>query len=135
MWRLYREEGLALRSKQPRRRRMVVQREARCAPKRPNEPWSLDFVHDQLRSGQKFRALTVADVFSREGLAIEVGQRLGGEHVVEVLNRLVRERGTPKYLFVDNGAEFTGRLVDLWAYHRGTRIANPAPSSRRTRML
>jgi putative transposase len=122
VWRLYREEGLALRSKQPRRRKMVVQREARCVPKRPNEAWSLDFIQDQLSNRQKFRALTVVDVFSRKGLAIEVGQRLRGEHVVEVLNRLVGERGAPKYLFADNGAEFTGRLVDLWAYHHGTRI-------------
>ena len=122
VWRLYREEGLALRSKQPKRRKMVVQREARCVPKRPNEAWSLDFVQDELSNGQKFRALTVVDVFSREGLAIEVGQRLRGEHVVEVLNRLVGERGAPRYLFADNGAEFTGRLVDLWAYHHSTRI-------------
>ena len=61
-------------------------------------------------------------MFTREGLAIEVGQRLRGEHVVEVLNRLVRQRGAPQYLFADNGAEFTGHLVDLWAYHHGTRI-------------
>jgi len=49
--------------------------------------------HDQLSNGQKFRALTVVDVFSREALTIEVGHRLGGEHVVEVLNRLVSQRG------------------------------------------
>lgn len=101
---------------------MVLLREACCQPKRPNETWSLDFVHDQLSNGQKFRSLTVIDVFSREALAIEVGQRLRGEQVVEVLNRLVRQRGAPKYLFADNGGEFTGRLVDLWAYHRGVRI-------------
>ena len=122
VWRLYREEGLALRGKRPRRRKMVVHREARCVPKRPNEAWSLDFVHDQLSQGTKFRALTVVDIWSREGLAIEVGQRLKGEHVVEVLNRLVRQRGAPKYLFADNGAEFTGQLVDLWAYHHGVQI-------------
>jgi putative transposase len=122
VYRLYREEGLALRSKRPRRRKMVVHREARCRPTRPNEAWSLDFVHDQLSNGQKLRALTVVDIFSRESLAIEVGQRLRGEHVVEVLNRLVRQRGAPRYLFADNGAEFTGHLVDLWAYHHGTRI-------------
>ena len=84
------------RSKRPRRRKMVVHREARCRPTRPNEAWSLDFVHDQLSNGQKLRALTIVDVFSRESLAIEVGQRLGGEHVVEVLNRLVRLRGAPR---------------------------------------
>ena len=122
VYRLYREETLSLRAKKARRRKMVVHREARCRPSRPNEAWSLDFIHDQLSSGQKFQALTVVDVFSREGIAIEVGQRLKGEHVVEVLNRLVRQRGASRYLFADNGAEFTGHLVDLWAYHHGVRI-------------
>jgi putative transposase len=98
---------LALRSKQPRRRKMVVQQEGDASPSGPTRAWSLDFVHDELSTGQKFRALTV-DVFTREGLAIEVGQGLRGEHVVEVLNRLVRQRGAPQYLFADNGAEFTG---------------------------
>ena len=51
VWRLYREEGLALRSKRPKRRKMVVHREARSMPKQPNEAWSLDFVHDQLGNG------------------------------------------------------------------------------------
>ncbi len=101
---------------------MVVHREARCAPKHPNEAWSLDFIHDQLNNGAKIRALTVVDIYSREGLAIKVGQRLKGEHVVEALNRLVRQLGAPKVLFADNGAEFTSQLVDLWAYHHGVRI-------------
>ncbi|WP_369805999.1 IS3 family transposase [Sphingobium sp. 15-1] len=122
VYRLYREEGLVLRTKQPRRRKMLVHREARCRPQRPNEAWSLDFVHDQLSGGEKFRMLTVVDIFSREALAIEVGQRLRGEHVAEVLNRLVRQRGAPRYLFADNGGEFTGRVVDLWAYHHNVRI-------------
>jgi len=122
VYRVYREEGLVLRGKRPKRRKMPVHRQVRCNPKHSNEAWSLDFVADQLSNGQKFRALTVLDVFSREALAIQVGQRLRGEHVVEVLNRLVRRRGAPKYLFTDNGAEFTGHLVDLWAYHHGTRI-------------
>lgn len=113
VYRLYREEGLTLRTKRPRRRKMVVHPEARCQPKCPNEVWSLDFIHDELSNGKKFRALTVVDIFTREGLAIEVDHCLRGTHVVGVLNRLVRQRGAPKYLFADNGAEFTGQLVDL----------------------
>jgi putative transposase len=122
VYRLYREEGLALRNKRPRRGKMVVHREARVKPSRPNQVWSLDFVHDQLSGGQKFRILTVVDVYSREGLATEVDYRLRAENVVEVLNRLVRQRGAPKFLFADNGAEFTGHLVDLLAYHHNVRI-------------
>ena len=64
----------------------------------------------------------MVDIFSREGLAIKVGQRLKAEHAVEVLNRLVRQRGAPRYLFADNGSEFTGHLVDLWAYRCKVRI-------------
>lgn len=54
VYRLPREEGLALRSKRPRRRKMVVHREARCRSTRPNEAWSLDFVHDQLSTVRSF---------------------------------------------------------------------------------
>ncbi len=86
---------------------------SRCQPQRPNEALSLYFIHDALSNGKKLRALTVVDIFTREGLAIEVGHRLRGEHVVGDLNRLVRRRGAPKYLFADNGAEFMGQLVDL----------------------
>lgn len=96
VYRLYREEGLVLRSKRPRRRKMAVHRQERFMPKQRNEVWSLDFVHDQLSSGEKFRTLTIVDVFSREALAIEVGQRLRGQNVVEVMNRLVKTRGAPK---------------------------------------
>ena len=52
----------------------------------------MDFVADQLASSDRFRTLTISDVFSKEALAIEVGQRLGGEHMVATLNRLVAQR-------------------------------------------
>ena len=92
MYRLYSEEQLQLRSKLPKRRKMVVARRQRIRAASPNEVWSMDFVADQLADGTRFRALTIVDVFSREALAIEVGQRLRGEHVVAVLNRLVAQR-------------------------------------------
>lgn len=82
----------------------------------------MDFVADELSKGTKFRILTVVDVFTRQALAVEAGVRLKGEHVVEVLNRLVARHGAPKYVFVDNGSEFTGRLMDLWAYHHAVRL-------------
>ena len=122
MYRLYGEEQLQLRSKLPRRRKMVVQRRQRVVPARVNDVWGLDFVADQLADGTRFRALTIVDVFSREALAIEVGKRLGAEHVVASLNRLVAQRQAPRYLFVDNGSEFSGRLLDLWAYHHQAQL-------------
>ena len=55
--------------------------------------------------------------FTRESLAIEVGQGLKGEDVVGALNQIRQKRGTPKLLFCDNGSEFTSQIMDLWAYH------------------
>ena len=77
------------------------------------------------RPAQQWREVprTDGDRRLRSGaFAVEVGLSLSGEHVAEVLNRLVRRRGAPMYLFADNGAEFTGHLVDMWAYRHGTRV-------------
>jgi putative transposase len=82
----------------------------------------MDFVADQLVHGTRFRALTVVDIFTKECLAIEVGQSLKGEHVVTVLKRIANERSTPKTIFCDNGSEFVGRALDLWAYVNKVRI-------------
>lgn len=129
VYRLYREEGLCLRPKRPRRRKMAVHREARCQPSRPNQVWSMDFVHDELSNGNKIRLLTVVDIYTREALAIEVGSRLRGDDVVRVLNRLVYLRGRPDAVFCDNGAEFTGQIVDLWAYHHKVRMDFSRPGT------
>jgi len=121
-YRLYTEESLQLRSKRPRRRKMFVGRRERYVPKRANQAWSMDFVADQLVNGTRFRALTIVDVFTRESLAIAVGQRLRAEQVVDVYNRIVARRGASVRIFVDNGSEFSGRVFDLWAYHQKATI-------------
>jgi putative transposase len=121
-YRVYCEESLQLRSKRPRRRKMAVARRERYVPKRPNQAWSLDFVADQLVDGTKIRILTVVDVYTREALCTRVGWQLRGEHVVDACNRLVATRGAPVQIFVDNGSEFSGRLLDLWAYHHHVQI-------------
>ncbi len=122
VYRLYREEGLTLRHKPARRRRTAMQRRERFRPTAPNQLWSLDFVADQLADGRRFRALTVLDVFTRESLAIAVGQRLKGEDVVGALNQIRGSRGVPQVLFCDNGSEFTSQIMDLWAYQNKVRI-------------
>ena len=121
-YRLYNEEGLQLRAKRPRRRKMLVARRERHVPKRPNQAWSMDFVADQLVNGASIRALTIVDVFTREALSIEVGPRLKRHDVVAVCNRWVAQRGAPVRVFVDHGLEFSGRLFDLWAYHHKVQI-------------
>jgi putative transposase len=122
MCRLYQEEGMALKQRPKRRRRAAEQRGERVRTTAANQAWSLDFVADQLADGRRFRALTMVDVFTRESVAIEVGQALKGTDVVEALNRLRFERGIPKMLFCDNGSEFTSQILDLWAYQNGVKI-------------
>jgi putative transposase len=109
------EEGLALK-KRPRHR------EERFIATAPNQAWSIDFVADPLQDGKRFRALTILDVYTREGVAIEAGQSLKGEDVVRVLNRVKPQRGVPKFLFCDNGSEFSSQAMDLWAYQNGMKI-------------
>jgi putative transposase len=120
--RLYQEEGLVLKQRPKRRRRAAERRPERVRTTEVNQAWSVDFVADQLRDGRRFRALTIVDVFTRESLAIQVGQSLKGTDVVEVLNRLRIAGRWPKILFCDNGAEFTSQIMDLWAYQNGVKI-------------
>lgn len=77
----------------------------------------MDFVSDALFDGKRFRALTVVDAYTRECLAIRVDQGIKGEQVVDVMDRLLFERGCPPAkIRVDNGPEFISRALDHWAY-------------------
>lgn len=60
--------------------------------------------------------LTLVDNFTRESLAIQVGQQLKGDDVVAVLDRIRAKRGTPQSIRVDNGPEFVSKSLDWWAY-------------------
>ena len=122
MQRLYQEERLGLKQRPKRRRRAAEHRRERIRATEANQAWSLDFVADQLTDGKRFRALTVVDVFTRESLAIAVGQAMKGTDVVAVLNQIRFERGAPKMLFCDNGSEFTSQIMDLWSYQNGVKI-------------
>jgi len=119
--RLYREEGLSLRRRRGRKRLSHL-RVAREQPPAINHTWAVDFVHDGLTDGRRFRALTVIDEFSRECLAIEVGASLTGERVSQVLQRLCELRAVPTVIRSDNGPEFRGRAMDEWAYGCGVRL-------------
>ena len=120
--RLYQEEGLALRQHVKWRHRTICPRREFLRPHRPNEVWSLDFMADQLENRQRFLVLTVVDIYTRESLALEVGQPLKGTDVVTVLEWMRLVRRIPKPLWCDNGSEFTSQTLDLWTYHHGVRI-------------
>jgi len=76
----------------------------------------MDFMADTLFDGRKLMLLTIVDNFTRESLAIEPGQCFKGEQVAEVLSRLIQDRGKPESIRVDNGTEFTSKVMDQWAY-------------------
>ena len=115
--RIYKEEGLNLRSKRPRRNKSAAHRLERPEINSLQQVWSMDFVADQLFDGRKFRALTIVDNFSRYCHAIRVGKSIKGIDVVEVLETLKRENNTiPKRIQVDNGSEFISKDFDRWAY-------------------
>src|SRR5215468_10952582 len=105
LFRLYREEKLAVR-RRGGRKRAIGTRAPMTVPMAPNERWSLDFVSDQLTDGRRFRILTVVDDCTRECLALVAD--LSGARVARELERLVTERGSkPKMVVSDNGSEFT----------------------------
>lgn len=79
-------------------------------------------MSDALFDGRAFRILTIVDCHTRDALAIVPRASFRALHVVEVLARLVRERGQPKTIRVDNGPEFAGRMLDQWAYWNGVEI-------------
>jgi len=122
VYRLYREQGLSMRPKKPRRRVSCKRRVERVEATGPNEGWSMDFMHDELFDGRRFRLLTLVDNFSRESLAIEVGQSLKGSDVVRVLEKLSKTRQLARSIRVDNGAEFTSKILDQWAYLNGVEL-------------
>ena len=84
--------------------------------------WSTDFVADNLFDGRKLRMLTVVNCFTRESLAIHVGQSLKGEDVVRVVDAITRQRGAPQTIKTDNGSEFISKAMDRWAYEHKVEI-------------
>jgi len=129
VYRLYSEEGLSIRTKLPRRKRAWRYRTGRPAIAAPNDVWAMDFMSDALFDSRPFRLLTVVDCCSREGLATVPRANFRAFHVVEVLDRLVLNRGKPKTIRVDNGPEFAGRLLDQWAYLNGVELDFSRPGT------
>jgi len=122
IYRLYKELGLQLRNKSPKRRVKAKLREGRVEAAHSNEVWAMDFVHDQLATGPRLRILTVVDTFSRFSPAIVPRFNFKAADVVNVLETVCREEGYPAVIRVDQGSEFISRDLDLWAYTRGVTL-------------
>lgn len=116
VYRLYREEGLTLKRRRPKRRRSVMQRLERPVLERSDQRWAMDFVHDTLSGGRTIRVLAVIDAFTRECVALHAQHGFRGEDVARVLSGAGDGRSLPEVIAVDNGAEFTSTALDHWAY-------------------
>lgn len=129
--RLWRQEGLKVPQKQPKRRRLWLN-DGSCVRLRPaykDHVWSYDFVADRTSEGRAFRMLTLIDEHSRECLAIDVARKLRSDDVLERLSDLFVRRGVPKYIRSDNGPEFTAKRVREWLARLGVKTLFIEPGS------
>jgi len=125
VYRLYAEEGLAVRRR--RRKRLLRDHVAEPRLMRANQEWAMDFIVDGLANGRMVRILSVVDAFTRECLALEADTSLGSGRVTRVLERLIEERGAPESVRSDNGPEFTSRRMLGWAEGRKISLVHIQP--------
>jgi putative transposase len=114
--RIWRQEGLKVPAKQPKRRRLWLN-DGSCIRLRPeykNHVWAYDFVADRTSNGRSFRMLTVIDEYTRECLAISVRRSFKATDVQEELTKLMIEHGVPRFIRSDNGPEFIEESLREW---------------------
>jgi len=119
--RLYRQENLMV---QRRKRKKVApwDRQPLIRPSRANEVWSMDFVFDRLADGRALKCLTVVDDATQEAVTIAPDRAISGTYVTRILDGLKRERGLPRVIRSDNGREFCGRTMAVWAHENNVAL-------------
>ena len=120
-YRLYRQEGLQVRTKKrrklPRRDRVVIE-----APSLPMQRWSLDFMSDQLADYRRFRILNIVDDYSKFCPGQIVDLSIPGARLARFLDQLAPLHGLPEEIVLDNGPEGTSRALFEWSERRGVRL-------------
>jgi putative transposase len=116
VYRIYTELGLNLRRKHKRRLPSRA-KESLVQPLYPNLTWSMDFMHDTLANGKKFRSFNVIDDFNREALNITIDTGINSNRVIQELEKLIQWRGIPERIRVDNGPEFIAQKLEQWCSH------------------
>jgi putative transposase len=114
--RIWRQEGLKVPKKQPKRGRLWLNDGSciRLRPLRKDHVWSYDFVLIRTTEGKPLRILVIIDEFTRECLTLHVARRISSQGVLDQLYDLFVVRGTPEYIRSDNGSEFTAKIVREW---------------------
>jgi transposase InsO family protein len=129
--RIWRQEGLKVPHKQPKRKRLWLNDGSciRLKPEYRDHVWSYDFVMDRTSDGRLFKILTLLDEYSRESLALRVDRKLTSKEVIDVLSDLFLYRGIPDYIRSDNGPEFTAKAVRKWLKRLGVKTLFIEPGS------
>jgi putative transposase len=117
-YRIYREEGLQVRTK--RRKKLTRLRIPMVVPDAVNQRWSIDFVSDQLANGRRFRVLNIVEDYSRECVSQIVDFSISGQRLAREFDRLTRQ--LPKTIVCDNGPEFTSKAMFFWAKRTGVKL-------------
>jgi putative transposase len=128
VYRIYKQLELNLRIK-PCKRIVRDKPDALVVPLRPNQVWSMDFMHDQLRDGRSFRVFNVIDDCNREALIIEVDFSLPAERVIRALGQLIQWRGVPLVIRCDNGPEYISQALKEWAAESGIHLRYIQPGN------
>lgn len=129
--RIWREEGLKVPKKQPKRKRLWFN-DGSCTRLRPthkNHVWSYDFVAERTSDGRAIRMLNIIDEYSRECLAIRVARTMKANDVIDTLAGVFIDRGTPQFIRSDNGPEFVAEIVRQWLKDLGVQTAFIEPGS------
>ena len=113
VYRVYTQLKLNIR-RRSRKRLPAREKQNLFQPEHINQVWSLDFMHDRLWDGRRFRMLNIIDDFNREVLAMEIDTSLPSLRVIRVLERIGLERAFPQMIRVDNGPEFISDRLDSW---------------------
>ena len=121
--RIWRQEGLKLPKKQPKRGRLWLNDGSciRLRPEHKGHVWSYDFMVDRTADGRAFRILTIIDEYTRECLALLVDRRITSQDVIDKLFQLFVFRGVPEHIRSDNGPEFTARAIRGWLNRLGVK--------------
>jgi putative transposase len=127
--RLRRLEGMQVRRRQRRMRRIGPQQSERLRANKPRQVWSWDFVEDQTENGTRFRILTLLDEYTRQCLAIHVGWSIRAVDAITVIEAAIERYGAPEHLRSDNGPEFIAYAIQDWLKQRQIRTLYIRPGS------
>ncbi len=129
--RIWRQEGLKVPQKQPKRRRLWLNDGSciRLRPEHKDHVWSYDFVADRTSDGRPIRMLTMIDEYTRECLAVRVDRNLRAYDVIDQLAETFVQRGAPDYIRSDNGSEFTADTIRGWLKRLGVKTLYIEPGS------